>query len=253
MPICIGQATRVAEYLLDYEKEYTAVISLGKSTTTQDQTGEVIEELALTEAPTETELEEVIQSFVGRIQQIPPMYSAVKIGGKRLHQLAREGKEIERQPREVQIYHIELLDYNKQLPSPSFKIKVRCSKGTYIRTLGVDIGRKLGFPAHMISLIRSKSGPFSLAQSIDFEELERWSEEDWIQSLYPIDSALLHVPDLTLSEDMIQRIKYGQSLRLHDNVIRDQLYRIYDENRQFVALYTAVNEHTIKPRKVFLE
>jgi len=253
LPICIGQATRVAEYVLDFEKEYTAEIVLGKSTTTQDQVGEVIEDQPLKKAPSKEELLTILQTFIGKIQQIPPMYSAVKVNGKRLHQLAREGKEVERKPREVEIYQIELLDYQPNKDYPSFSIKVRCSKGTYIRTLGVDIGAALGYPAHMNSLIRSKSGPYHLDQAISFEELEQWTEEDWEHRLLPLDSALILLPQLILSDDLILRIKYGQSLHVHDNLVTDTLYRIYDQNHQFIALYTAINEHTIKPRKVFLE
>jgi tRNA pseudouridine55 synthase len=252
LPICLGHATRVAEYLLEYQKEYTADISLGVSTTTQDQSGEEIENVPLTVLPSEAELRETLSSFEGNILQIPPMYSAVKIGGKRLHQLAREGKEIERAPREVTIYGIKLLNYIQEKPYPTFSIQVRCSKGTYIRTLGVDIGQKMGHPAHMSSLVRSKSGPFTLEESISFEEIEQWSEEEWLVKLLPMDSALASIPSLVLSHDLIERVKNGQSLRLDTSVEENQLYRVYDQSHNFIAIYTGQNQHVIKPKKVFL-
>lgn len=252
LPLCIGQATRVAEYLLDYAKEYIAEISLGKSTTTEDQTGEVLEDQPLELAPSKEKLLDVLTSFKGEIKQVPPMYSAVKVGGVRLHQLAREGKVVEREARTIHIYDLQLLDYLPTPPYPSFKIKVRCSKGTYIRTLGVDIGQTLGYPAHMSSLIRSQSGPFSLADSVTFEEIEEWTERDWQERLYPIDAALTHLPQIVLNEELTKRLKFGQSLRLDQEVEEGQLYRIYDQHNQFMALYSGLHSHVIKPKKVFL-
>lgn len=179
------------------------------------------------------------------------MFSAVKINGKRLHELARAGKEVERKARKVHIYDIQLIDYNEVLLEPTFTIKVRCSKGTYIRTLGVDIGQKLGYPAHLSSLVRTKSGPFTLENSVTFEELEEWSEQDWEERLFPIDSALVHLPQLTLEAALVERVKYGQSLILNEKV-EPSLYRIYDQSRNFIALYEGIPERLIKPRKVFL-
>jgi tRNA pseudouridine55 synthase len=252
LPICIGHATRVAEYLLDYEKEYTAVISLGKSTTTQDQTGEVLEESPIIKAPSKEDLIHTLQTYVGLIAQVPPMYSAVKVNGKRLHQLARAGKEVERKSREVTIYNITLIEYNETPPFPTFKIKVRCSKGTYIRTLGVDIGKSLGYPAHMASLVRTKSGPYSMDESVDFETIAGWSEEEWERFLYPLDSAIQHLPKLVLSDDLIEKVKFGQSLHIGEPVVQEKLYRVYDQHQHLVALYIGLHSDVIKPKKVFL-
>jgi tRNA pseudouridine55 synthase len=252
LPICFGGATRVAQYLLDYEKEYIAEITFGRSTTTEDQTGETIADQPLEKAHTKEQLLHTIESFKGEISQIPPMYSAVKVGGVRLHQLARQGEVVEREPRRIHIYDIQLLEYTPTLPYPTCKINVRCSKGTYIRTLGVDIGQALGYPAHMSSLIRSKSGPFTLSNSFSFEELEAWSEEDWENHLHTMDTALLHLPKIDLDEELSQRVKNGQSLRLEQEVIEGQLYRVYDHEEQFMALYEALHAHVIKPKKVFL-
>lgn len=252
LPICFGGATRVAQYLLDYEKEYNAEITLGRSTTTEDQTGEIVSDQPIEEVPSREKLLQTLESFIGDINQIPPMYSAVKVGGVRLHQLARQGEVVERDARPVHIYDIQLLDYMPVSPYPTFKINVRCSKGTYIRTLGVDIGQALGFPAHMSSLVRSKSGPFTLDESFTFEEIETWSEEEWGKSLHTMDTALLHLPKIELNEEFSQRVKNGQSLRLEEEVMEGQLYRIYDQEGQFMAIYEALHTHVIKPKKVFL-
>lgn len=252
LPICFGGATRVAQYLLDYEKEYVAEITFGRSTTTEDQTGEVVADEPVEQPPSKEKLLHTLESFKGEISQIPPMYSAVKVGGVRLHQLARQGEVVEREARRVHIYDIQLLEYNPALSYPTCKIKVRCSKGTYIRTLGVDIGQALGYPAHMSALVRSKSGPFTLAYSFTFEQIEAWSEEEWKNHLHSMDIALLHLPKIELKEELSQRVKNGQSLRLEEEVIEGKLYRIYDQGEQFMALYEAINAHVIKPKKVFL-
>lgn len=215
--------------------------------------GEVIEDLPVQTALSKEDILKTIKKFIGDIEQIPPMYSAVKVNGQRLHQIAREGLQVERKPRPVHIYDIKLLEVNNTLPYPHFKIHVSCSKGTYIRTLGVDIGKELGFPAHMTSLIRVKSGPFTLEQAISFEELESWQEEGWQKHLLPMDSALDKYPSLFLDDELIQRIKFGQSLVLKEyDFVLNSLYRIYDKAGNFTALYTAISTHTIKPKKVFL-
>ncbi|GAA0365413.1 tRNA pseudouridine(55) synthase TruB [Bacillus horti] len=251
LPICIGQATRVAEYILDYDKEYVATIVLGRSTATEDQTGETIEEAQLEEAPTLENVQEKIQNFIGEIEQIPPMFSAVKIDGVRLHKLARQGKEVERKARKVMIYDIELLQYTPELPYPTIKLRVRCSKGTYIRTLGVDLGRALGYPAHMSSLVRTKSGPFTLEDCVTFDELEGWNEEQWQNEMLPLEKAIAHLPDLIVSGDLKERVLFGQSLVIEQQVENDQLYRVLDQNGRFLAIYEGNHPKLIKPRKVF--
>lgn len=251
LPICIGQATRVAEFLLDFDKEYVAEIILGKSTTTEDASGETLEDSPLTAAPDLKQIEELLPRFLGEIEQIPPMFSAVKVKGMRLHQLARQGKEVERKARKITIYELELLDYIPELPYPVLKLRVRCSKGTYIRTLGVDLGRALGYPAHMGTLIRTKSGPFSLEDSVSFEELEAWTEEDWHKGMFPIERAVSHLPQITVSEGLSERILFGQSVVIDQLVEDEQLYQIFDQNHKFLALYEGNSPHLIKPKKVF--
>jgi tRNA pseudouridine55 synthase len=252
LPVCLGQATRVVQFLTDQSKEYEARITFGQSTTTEDQTGDVVEDAPLANAPQPEEIERALSLLRGDIEQVPPMFSAVKIKGKRLYEWAREGVEVPRPARRVTIYELETLAYEPSLPYPVLTIRVHCSKGTYIRTLGVDIGRALGLPAHMSALVRTKSGPFTLEDSVPLSALEEWKEEDWLSRLFPIDAALKHLPSLRLSAELLQRVNYGQTLPLSQAVVPGELYRIYDEQGRFTALYNAVNEHLIKPKKVFL-
>jgi tRNA pseudouridine55 synthase len=252
LPVCIGQGTRVAEYLLDYDKEYVAEIVLGRSTTTEDESGETVADSPLHVAPTRDDIEQTLQSFVGEIEQVPPMYSAVKVQGVRLHQLARQGKEVERKSRKVQIYSLNLLDYAPTLPYPVLKFRVRCSKGTYIRTLGVDIGRSLGLPAHLKSLVRTKSGPYTLEQSVTFDEIETWSEQTWQERMLPLDSALTHLPRLILNQEQSERVLFGQSILIEQKVEDEQYYRVYAPGLTFLAIYEGKAPHLIRPKKVFL-
>lgn len=256
LPICLGQATKVAEYLLEHDKEYIAEITLGRSTTTEDASGEIIEDVPLVSAPSREELEEVLVSFQGSIKQVPPMYSAVKKEGRKLYELARKGIVVEREPREVQINQLELQAYDPLLPYPVFSVRVACSKGTYIRSLAVDIGRKLGYPAHMSALVRTASGPYRLEQSYSFEQIETWSVEDWSTYLEPIDSALSNLPKISLPSELSKRVRFGQSLvlkpELEGKIKTDQLYRIYDEYDNLLAIYTGVYPRLIKPKKVFV-
>lgn len=256
LPICLGQATKVAEFLLDDDKEYVADITLGRSTTTEDASGEIVEDSPLTAAPSREELEEILASFLGSITQVPPMYSAIKQKGKKLYELARKGVEVERKPREVKIYQLHLERYSPILPYPVFTLRVHCSKGTYIRSLAVDIGRKLGCPAHLSNLVRTKSGPYRLEHSYSFEQIETWSSLDWSNNLEPLDSALTRLPKINLPRELSRRVRFGQSLVLKDHPLgpikTEQLYRIYDAEDNFLAVYTGVYPQLLKPKKVFV-
>lgn len=157
LPLCIGRATRMVEYIQDLPKEYEAFLRIGLSTDTEDMTGTVLEEVSQVTLD-EMKVREVLHSFVGEIEQVPPMFSAVKIDGKRLYELAREGKEVERKSRKVTIHKLEILHMDLHQKHPEIQFRVSCSKGTYIRTLCVDIGKALGYPAVMKSLIRTSTG-----------------------------------------------------------------------------------------------
>jgi tRNA pseudouridine55 synthase len=254
LPLCVGQATRVADYLHDLPKEYEGILVLGQSTTTEDADGEIIESKKVSCLDKE-QVEAVIMSFLGEIQQIPPMYSAVKINGTRLHELARKGLEVERKPRTVTIYDIRILSMEMDKELPEIKFWVKCSKGTYVRTLCVDIGKRLGFPSHMRSLIRTKSGPFSFADCYTFEQVEEAVNAGEItQLLKPLDMALLHYPKWMVSEEQAKDIWNGKSIRLEGEWKPDQLLRIYSIDSGFLAIYRVVligKEFWAKPEKVF--
>jgi len=255
LPLCIGQATRVVEYLQELPKEYVGTLVLGKSTNTEDADGEILEDRVVENEISEDTVHQVLSSFIGTIEQIPPMFSAVKVNGVRLHQLARQGKEIERKPREVQIYEIEPLSMALNQDYPEITIRVKCSKGTYIRTLCVDIGKKLGFPAHMKGLQRTASGPFKLKDCYTFERIEEAVQQDRIAELLkPVDLALEKFPTWVVNEDQVQDILNGKKMRLDLSAPEGQLLRVYSHDNQFLALYRVMYEGKKewgKPEKVF--
>ncbi|MBM7560632.1 tRNA pseudouridine(55) synthase TruB [Fusibacter tunisiensis] len=219
LPVCIGRATKVVDFLTDGRKGYACKMKLGSSTDTQDQWGTTCKTGSLDHI-SETTIIDVINSFVGEIDQIPPMYSAVKVGGQKLVDLARQGIEIKRQPRKRIIYSIESIG----LDGAYVSFDVFCSKGTYIRTLCNDIGEKLGCYAHMTELKRIYSEPFEIA---DASSLEHISIETIDQYLKPIDAAVSWMPKLILpdTEDMVQKISNGVKLDLTSYSSSDAVYQ----------------------------
>jgi tRNA pseudouridine55 synthase len=221
LPICIGHATRIVEYLQELPKTYEAVMRLGSSTTTEDATGEVLERVPVDASLiTDERARSIFQQFLGEIEQVPPMYSAVKCNGKRLYDLAREGKVVERQPRIVTIYDLTLSSIRRG-EETEIAFTCRCSKGTYIRTLCVDIGKALGFPAHMAHLVRTGSGPFTLADTCTLEELEQAREhgEDLSSYLVPIERALSFLPRFELPVTRKKAVLNGLETALPDTAI----------------------------------
>ncbi|RBW70019.1 tRNA pseudouridine(55) synthase TruB [Bacillus taeanensis] len=254
LPLCIGRATKVAQYMSDYSKTYEAEVTLGTATTTEDADGDVIEKKELNRVIHLDELKNVLQSMSGTIEQIPPMYSAVKVNGKRLYEYAFEGKEVERPKRQVTIYEMTLLtDAPLTLQNPSFRIRVTCSKGTYIRTLAVDIGEKLGFPAHMSSLIRTKSGPFSLEESLTFEEIENAVEAGtFSEHLFPTNYAVQHFEKLVVSDEQAVKILNGAVLPL-PKLLDALRFSVYNQSNELLAIYQPhpTKVGLMKPEKVF--
>ena len=171
LPVVLGKATKLAEFLTDKDKTYEAVLHLGLETDTQDMTGTVLKELPV--SVTEEQVRAAVSSFLGEQQQIPPMYSALKVNGRKLYEIAREGKTVERKPRTVFFHSIEIQD----MELPLVKISVTCSRGTYIRTLCHDIGKKLGCGACMEELVRTRSGQFRLEDSLTLEEIREHQEQ----------------------------------------------------------------------------
>ncbi|AJS59123.1 tRNA pseudouridine(55) synthase TruB [Paenibacillus sp. IHBB 10380] len=256
LPLCLGKATRVVEYMQELPKEYQATLRLGMATDTEDLTGQIIEQVDEVSI-TKEQVEEVLHSFRGVISQIPPMYSAVKVDGKRLYELAREGKTVERKSREVTIYEIEMTDIRLEGPYPELSFRVLCSKGTYIRTLCVDIGRMLGLPSVMVKLERTSSAGILAEKCLSFEDIERYMEDGSIHShLIPVDQAISHLPAHTVSEDKTSAALQGQRLSYKSvipEVVHPEPLRLYDSVGRFLGIFQRQEETgAIAAVKVFL-
>lgn len=252
LPICLGQATRLVEYIQDMPKRYVGSMLLGISTDTEDQTGNVVEDRPLTIPLTREQIDHVFTDFLGEIQQIPPMYSAVKYQGKRLYDLARSGQIIERKPRTVTIYEFSCTDFQDGR-YPSVKFEVLCSKGTYVRTLCVDVGRVWNVPAHMTSLTRTQSGCFHLEDCYTFEELEQLAQTQKLyEACIPMGDSVPHFPSMIVSEDEGQRVLDGRSIPMPFSITQsNSLVRIFTESGRFCALYRLGEDGWAKPEKVF--
>ena len=238
LPVCLGKATKLCDLLTDKNKTYEAVLLLGKTTDTQDITGEVLEEKS-TEALTEEKVREAIEGFIGDYEQIPPMYSALKVNGKKLYELAREGKVIERKTRPVKILDIQILE----IDLPKVRMEVSCSKGTYIRTLCHDIGEKLGCGGCMESLIRTRVSTFRIEDAKMLDEIETLKQEGKLaELLVPIDGMFPSYPKITVKDDWKAFAKNGNPLdlkMLKEACGQDEetQVRLYDESGKFIAIY----------------
>lgn len=207
LPVCLGKATKVCDLLTDKTKEYRAILRLGIVTDTQDMTGTILKESDVN--CSENEIIDRISGFIGVQEQIPPMYSALKVEGKKLYELARQGIEIERKPRRITIEQIRIED----VCLPELTITVKCSKGTYIRTLCHDIGAALGCGGCMKSLLRTKVGPFSVENSVTLEEIIRCRDEGRLQEMiHPTDSVFAHLPELILPPEAERFVRNGNPL-----------------------------------------
>ena len=235
LPVCLGKATKLCDLLTDKNKTYEAVLLLGKTTDTQDITGEVLEEKS-TEALTEEKVREAIEGFIGDYEQIPPMYS---VNGKKLYELAREGKVIERKARPVKILDIQILE----IDLPKVRMEVSCSKGTYIRTLCHDIGEKLGCGGCMESLIRTRVSTFRIEDAKTLDEIETLKQEGKLaELLVPIDAMFPFYPKITVKDDWKAFAKNGNPLdlkMLKEACGQDEetQVRLYDESGKFIAIY----------------
>lgn len=221
LPICIGKATKVAEYITDAGKAYEGEVCIGYSTTTEDASGEVVEKKNVNRTIQREEILQVFNELTGVIEQTPPMFSAVKVNGVRLYEYARKGIEVERPTRTITIYSIELLDDRQEFSGEniSFRFKVSCSKGTYIRTLAVMIGERLGFPAHMSNLTRIQSASFRLEDCLTFEEIEKIMESGEISHyLRPLEMALSHLPKYIISDKVAEKVKNGALLAIPEHL-----------------------------------
>ena len=232
LPICIGRATKIIDYIMDSEKVYEVTLKLGIRTTTYDLEGEVLEERDPSHL-TEEEILNAINSFKGEYSQIPPMYSALKQNGVRLYELARKGIEVERKGRLVNIYNLEDIKIN----NPYISMKVTCSKGTYIRSLCYDIGEKLGVFATMTQLNRAKTSVFSQEKSININELTKENINDYILSM---EEALEKYDKIIVNKKYVKLLVNGVRVAdgrfTKDKVINNKLYRVYDDENNFIGL-----------------
>ncbi|QIV94103.1 tRNA pseudouridine(55) synthase TruB [Allofrancisella frigidaquae] len=228
LPICFGRATKIAQYLLDADKEYIATIKLGIQTTTGDAEGEIVTILDVPKL-SNTLIENILDKFRGQSDQTPPIYSALKYNGQPLYKLAREGKQVEIRPRKITIYQLKLLSSKDD----TLEIKVRCSKGTYIRSLAMDIGTELGCGGHLIALQRTQSGPFSLDKAYEIEGLKDLSFEEKLDTIEHIESVFKDKPIYTL--DVNQKHDLYNKGILTTQADINGVFRIYDENK-FIAV-----------------
>ena len=230
LPVCIGNATKASDMLLSEKKEYVAELVFGYSTDTGDITGTVTEKTNI--YPSEAEVKNAMDSFVGEIMQTPPMYSAKKQGGKKLYELARSGQVVERKPVPITVYTAEFL--GKGALDNSYRVRIVCSKGTYIRVLCEDIGKKAGSLAAMSSLCRTKSGSFTIENSYTLESLEQMSEQELLESLIKTED-LFDYKKIYLSEKQSDRMKNGVFVS-HPEISDGNLYSVYDSNGVFFAI-----------------
>ena len=254
LPVCVGKATKVCELLTEKDKTYQAVCRLGMVTDTQDATGKVLEEHSIA-GITEQKLRETVASFQGEIEQIPPMYSAIKVDGKKLYELAREGKTIERKPRKVNIMKIHIVQID--LEEQTFVMEITCSKGTYIRTLCHDIGQKLGVGAIMQSLVRTRVAGFHIKDALTLAQIEDLVQENKLQEkMYAIEAIFSDYPKRKVLKEYSKNLANGNILKqdqLEDlpisllaemwinqsewSVAHKEEYLIYDEKGNFKAIY----------------
>ncbi len=260
LPVCLGNATRLCDLLTDKTKEYEAVMRLGVTTDTQDMTGTV-----LSEAPvnvSESDIINIMSTFRGKIMQVPPMYSALKVDGRKLVDLAREGIEVERKAREIEIYELEILEVNL----PLVRFRVNCSKGTYIRTLCQDIGQKAGCGGAMESLLRTRVDRFEVKDALTLTQIEQIRDEQRLDDiLYPVDEVFLQLPAITVKNDFRKVIDNGNSLYPKMYTPRVEFYsdeekqnpaqiRVYNEDGIFYGVYVFDSERRrFKPYKMFLD
>ena len=249
LPLCFGEATKFSRYLLDADKTYETVVQLGATTTTADAEGEVLTQAAVN--CDVAQIETVLTQFRGDILQVPPMYSALKKDGQPLYKLARSGQVVERQPRPVTIFSLELLAFDAALSQLS--LRVHCSKGTYIRTLAEDIGAALGCGAYVAKLRRTQAGPFTLEGAVTVAELEQLQEQQGAEALdqflMPSDSGLHHWPEISLTDSSSYYWLQGQPVRAPGAPAFGML-RVRNAEQEFIGIGEIDEDGLVAPRRV---
>lgn len=232
LPLLIGNATKVSKYLINHDKEYEVVLQLGIRTETADVEGKVIEEKEVTaEMLNKDNIEEKLQQFIGKQEQIPPIYSAIKVNGKKLYEYARRGQEVELKPRQIEIYSIQLVGINEKEKQISFKVK--CSKGTYIRSLCEDISKKLGTVGYMKELNRLQVGEFYIKDAVTISEMKEKIEAGNLESIITIEEIFKNNPQIQLEQEQIEPYINGVKINTEKT---NGVYRIYKPNGTFIGL-----------------
>ncbi|PKR78666.1 tRNA pseudouridine(55) synthase TruB [Halalkalibacillus sediminis] len=258
LPICIGKATKIVSLMTQHQKEYRTEISLGRSTTTEDFTGETVETKEVDRELSIEECEKALNHFIGEIDQIPPMYSAVKVNGMKLYEYAREGLTVERPSRVVKIHNITLLSGELVRVGDMdvrFTFNVHCSGGTYIRTLCVDIGKALGYPAHMSELTRLQSGAFVSDDSVTFSQIQQAvDDEDFDRIFLPMKYALPELREYVITDTELIRFHQGQVLPIPEELTEEKMFKVIDPNGALIAIYQPHPKKTglMKPVKVLV-
>lgn len=265
LPVCLGSGTKLCDMLTGETKEYIAGFQLGIATDTQDISGKILEEKEV--CVSAEQVKEMLSHFVGELQQVPPMYSALKVGGKKLYELAREGKEVERKARPITIYELELL----KAEHPEYEIRVVCSKGTYIRTLCHDIGQDLSCGAVMTSLVRSRVGEFRLKDAKTLDELQELADQGRVQeAVIPVEEMFHALPAIQVSDGAQKALLNGNQLKRSEVLAKEEAgiigkmlqgfpvdqgeYRVYSMDSRFCAIYRYEGDRRLfTPVKMFLE
>jgi tRNA pseudouridine55 synthase len=253
LPVCLGRGTRVVEYMIELPKIYHASVVLGKTTDTEDATGTIIETKSVPMLD-RGQVEKFLSSFIGKIEQLPPLYSAVKYKGKPLYKWTRLGEEVPRKVRTAHIYNIQVseLDLSRE---PHLVFDVECSRGTYIRTLAADLGKKIGCGAHLSGLRRLAVGPYTLENAYTIEELTDLANAGCIETaIQPIDSALIQLPQLALNSNQVEALKQGKLIEVNscedpEQIKADIPIRIYDQHGVFKAIGCIINKNNIRVLK----
>lgn len=248
LPILIGRGTLCAKYLINHDKKYKATLKLGIKTTTADNEGDIVQEEEVQEETLEkSNVEEKIKTFLGKYKQMPPIYSAIKVNGKKLYEYARAGKSVEIPEREVEIYNIEIINIDKK--NKKIEFIVECSKGTYIRSLCEDIAKKLGTIGYMDNLQRMQSGDFKIENSMDFEEIEKEGIKKLENNCITIEEIFKNSPKVELNNNQLSKFLNGVKLKIKEISEKENIYRIYSQEK-FIGI--GIVENQLLKRDVIL-
>ncbi len=251
LPLCLGEATKVSQFLLDSDKQYRARIKLGERTDSGDCEGAVIETNDAS-AVTLDQIKEALTNFQGEIEQVPPMYSAIKKDGVPLYKMARRGVEVEREARRVTVYSIELCESSERLESQEFELDIACSKGTYIRTIADDLGQQLGCGAHIVALRRTAAGVFNEQRCVDMKSLHEAKASEGLAGidrfLIPMDEAVGNLPEVRLPSITADCVRHGQAVLVR-HLPAEGLVRLYEEE-QFIGIGCINDDGKVAPRRL---